>query len=257
MRAPAWMVSFTPCSTGLPSYPTAASSSTSTGSGLPGNSRKWNENGESTCAGAISSMRSSALMRLWAWRAFVALARKRSTKRCEAGDLALLADVHRLLVRELRGALRLERRVVAGVATQPARVDVQDHGRGRVEELAVVRDEDQRPAIGREPALEPDHRVEVEVVGGLVEQQQVGAAHQGAREVETHPPAAGERADALRELVLGEAQAVEQGGRARARRVAFDMGVRIVREGEPLAVAGRIGRRRARTRSAAARCRRP
>jgi hypothetical protein len=44
-------------------------------------------------------------------------------------------------------------------------------------------------------------------------------------------------------LVLRKAEPVEQGGRPRARRVAFDMGVRVVREGEPLAVAGRFGRR--------------
>ena len=35
--------------------------------------------GESTCAGAIICMRSSAFRRLCAWRALVALARKRST----------------------------------------------------------------------------------------------------------------------------------------------------------------------------------
>ena len=53
-------------------------------------------------------------------------------------------------------------------------------------------DEQQRARVAAEPVLEPQHRVEVEVVGRLVEQQQVRAAHQRLREVEAHPPAAGE-----------------------------------------------------------------
>ena len=56
------------------------------------------------------------------------------------------------------------------------------------------------PRIAAEPALEPDDRVEVEVVGRLVEQQQVRRAHQRAREVEPHAPAAGELGDAPLEV---------------------------------------------------------
>ena len=66
-----------------------------------------------------------------------------------------------------------------------------------VEEIAVVRDEQQRAGIAREPVLEPQHGIEVEVVGGLVEQQEVRAAHQRLREIEPHPPAAGESRDRI------------------------------------------------------------
>ncbi|MDZ7786922.1 MAG: hypothetical protein U5K73_01920 [Halofilum sp. (in: g-proteobacteria)] len=41
----------------------------------------------------------------------------------------------------------------------------------RVEEVPVVRDDHQRAAVALEPLLQPHHRLEIEVVGGLVEQQ--------------------------------------------------------------------------------------
>ena len=50
----------------------------SNGFGRLSGARKLKRNGLSTCAGAISSIRSSILMRLWACFALVALARKRS-----------------------------------------------------------------------------------------------------------------------------------------------------------------------------------
>ena len=46
-------------------------------------------------------------------------------------------------------------------------------GTDAVEEVAVMGDQQQRPGIGLEPLLEPDHRVQIQMVGGLVEQQQV------------------------------------------------------------------------------------
>ena len=48
------------------------------------------------------------------------------------------------------------------------------------------------------------------MIGRLVEQQQVGAAHQRLREIEPHPPAAGETPDQHRMARFGEAQAGEQ-----------------------------------------------
>jgi hypothetical protein len=70
----------------------------------------------------------------------------------------------------VRGALALERRVVAGVGLELVAVDVNDRLGDRVE-IAVVRDQEQRARVALEPVLEPQHRVEIEVVGRLVEQQ--------------------------------------------------------------------------------------
>ena len=61
-------------------------------------------------------------------------------------------------------------------------VDVGDVGADRVQEMAVVRNGDQDALIFAEEPLEPADRVEVEVVGRLVEQQRVGLAEQRLRE---------------------------------------------------------------------------
>ena len=77
------------------------------------------------------------------------------------------------------------------------------------------------PGIALEPVLEPDDGVEVEVVGRLVEQQQLRRAHQRLREVQPHAPAAGEARDRALQLFVPEAQADEQASRrasARCRR---------------------------------------
>ena len=94
-------------------------------------------------------------------------------------------------------------------------VDVQRDVGHRVEEFAVVADHDHRAAVALQPGFEPDQRVEVQVVGRLVEQQQVGRAHQRARQLQAHAPAAGEAVDRRVELVGLEAQAQEQRLRAR------------------------------------------
>ena len=97
-------------------------------------------------------------------------------------DLALLLRVGGLLQRELLRALALELRVVAGVGDELARVDVDDAVDHAVEEIAIVGDEEQRARVPAEPVLEPQHGVEVEVVGGLVQQQEVGLLQQQFRQ---------------------------------------------------------------------------
>ncbi len=101
-----------------------------------------------------------------------------------------------------------------------------------VEELAVVRDQQQRAGIILQPAFQPDDGIEVQVVGGLVQQQQVGAAHQRARHVQAHAPAAGEFAHQRVLIGGGEAQAMHQLRGARARVVAADGGVLRIQVGQ-------------------------
>ena len=55
------------------------------------------------------------------------------------------------------------------------------------------------------------------MVGRLVEQQEVRAAHQRLREIEPHPPAAGEARDRIAVARVGEAKSREQRRSARAR----------------------------------------
>ena len=53
------------------------------------------------------------------------------------------------------------------------------------------------PRIVDEERLEPGHRLDVEMVGRLVEQQHVGLRHQRARQQHAAPPAAGQRVDTI------------------------------------------------------------
>ena len=52
-------------------------------------------------------------------------------------------------------------------------VDVQGDLGDRIQEFAVMADDDQGAAIALQPTLEPDQGVQVQVIGGLVEQHQV------------------------------------------------------------------------------------
>ena len=82
-----------------------------------------------------------------------------------------------LLLRARRCLLLLEPgRVVALERDAGAAVELEDPAGHVVEEVAVVGDGDDGAGVVLEEALEPRHRLGVEVVGGLVEQQQVGLA---------------------------------------------------------------------------------
>ena len=79
--------------------------------------------------------------------------------------------------------LRLERLVgseVAGVAAQQAAVELDDAGADVVQEGAVVRDQHDAALEVLEQVFQPGDGVEVQVVGRLVEEEHVGAGHQGA-----------------------------------------------------------------------------
>ncbi len=88
--------------------------------------------------------------------------------------------------------LYFEGAVVARVGAQPAGFDEQDAAHHAVQEFPVVGYQQQCAGIVPQPLLEPEDRVEIEVVGRLVEQQQVRAAHQRARQVRPHFQAARE-----------------------------------------------------------------
>ena len=86
----------------------------------------------------------------------------------------------------------LEPVVAAGVEGELPALEVADLLRHRVQEVAVVADQDQRARVAAQMLLEPDRGLEVEMVGGLVEQQEVGLEEQHAGQRHAHPPAAGE-----------------------------------------------------------------
>ena len=110
-------------------------------------------------------------------------------------ERALAGLVRLLLVGEARLLLLEPRRVVALPRDAVAAVELEDPAGHVVEEVAVVGDGDDGARVVAEEALEPRDRLGVEVVGRLVEQQQVGPLQQQAAQGDAPALAAGERRD--------------------------------------------------------------
>jgi hypothetical protein len=87
--------------------------------------------------------------------------------------------------------------VTAGKAQQPAAVQFADARGELVEEGAVVGDEQHGARPGADAVFQPLDGDDIEVVGGFVEQQQVGLADQRLGEAHPAAPATGQFADWL------------------------------------------------------------
>jgi hypothetical protein len=155
-------------------------------------------------------------------------------------DLALLLLVERLLHGQPRCALHFESAVIAGVQRERRPLEVRDVRHCTVEEVTVVRYQQQRAAVCGEPLFEPDDGVEVEVIRGLVEQHQVGSTDQCLCEVQAHAPAAREVGDRAREITGSESEACKERGRAGARAVPVDRLDSRVQFGQRMTVVGRF-----------------
>ena len=145
----------------------------------------------------------------------------------EAGHEALEALDLRLLALDGAPERQLARRLLLApgvpgpgeVARTPG-LELQHRGAHRLEEPAVVGHEDHRGVHRREPLLQPFERGDVEVVGGLVEQQQVGVARERASQRGTGELAAREGVERTVEVALVEAQPAHGGHRPLAPGVA-------------------------------------
>ena len=122
----------------------------------------------------------------------------------------------------LDGAEPLERAVVTGIDGDAAVANQRDVIDDGVEELPIVGDQQQRAGVAPQPGLQPDDRVEVEVVGRLVEKEQLGAGGQGSRERGAHSPSAGQRVQRARFVPRGESESVQDPARLRFRGIAVD-----------------------------------
>ena len=95
--------------------------------------------------------------------------------------------------------------VVAGVVGELAAVDVEDVFREGLDEVNVVRDEDERALVFAKGHHECVDRLDVQVRRGLVHEEQVGRADENAGEGKAGFFAAGEDGDGLEDVVLGRA----------------------------------------------------
>jgi hypothetical protein len=170
-------------------------------------------------------MRSICLRRLWAWVALVFLAPKRSTKaRLRARGL-LAGARRRLLDHRLR--------VTAADEGDGAVVDVQGVAGDVVQEALVVGDDHRAAGVVGEKLLEPADGQDVEVVGRLVEQQDVDAADQDLRQ--QHPQLEPARQRAQRRVVDGggDPQPLQHRGGPPLQRVAVVRGDLILEVRHP------------------------
>jgi RNase P/RNase MRP subunit p29 len=129
-------------------------------------------------------------------------------REAQLGELGLLLFV--LLELQLKARLLFlhVERVVAGIELRLAVVQLHDARDDAVEEIAVVGDGQDGPLKFFNIALEPFHRVHIEVVRRLVEQQDIGLLEQQPREVHARFLAAGEAVEVLLPLRGGDAEAV-------------------------------------------------
>ena len=121
------------------------------------------------------------------------------------GDIALLGGALCAHLLQVVLALLKVAAVVAGVGGYAAvleRGDVVDTG---VHEGAVVTDDEHGAVVVRDKAAQPLDAFEVQVVGGLVQQQQVGMAQEELCQRNTHLPAARELG--TRALKVGDLKA--------------------------------------------------
>ena len=127
----------------------------------------------------------------------------------ETFDLALLRLVGVGLLLAAGGALREVAVIVAPVEKEVAVADLGGALRKLVQKLAVVRDHQDRAGIPLQILLEPAQDLQIEVVGRLVEHQQIRLLGEQPREVGAHDPAAAERARGFFKIRLLERQSLQ------------------------------------------------
>ena len=99
--------------------------------------------------------------------------------------------------------------VVARVVDDRLIVDVEDSSSHSIEKPAIVRDDDGAAAKARQEPLEPANGNDVEVVGGFVEQQEVGLGDEHLREIQAYLKAARKEFGRARHIVVVESQTEE------------------------------------------------
>ena len=100
--------------------------------------------------------------------------------------------------------------VVAGEDFDFAVADFEDAGGQLVDEIAVVRNEDDRAGVLHERVEQHVFGAQVEVVGGLVEQKEIRRMQQQAQQGVAAALAAGEHADLLEHVLVRKQEAPEQ-----------------------------------------------
>ena len=108
--------------------------------------------------------------------------------------------------------------VISGIDFHFAVADFEDARGQLVDEIAVVGDKDDRAGVLHQRFEQDVFGAQVEVVGGLVEQQEVGGVQQHFQQRVTIALASGEDADTLKDIVSREKETAEQAAQFGLRR---------------------------------------
>ena len=100
--------------------------------------------------------------------------------------------------------------VVARVAVEPLIANLDDTGDQLIEKLPVVRDDQNRSRVILQIALKPNEGFEIQMVGGLIEHEDVRLMHQQPGQVRPHDPTTGQLARRPLKIRIAEGQALEQ-----------------------------------------------
>ncbi len=145
----------------------------------------------------------------------------------EAFDEALLLGQHGLLPRVGRlavglpqGSLPLVEVVVARVRRDLPLVDLGDAPHDAVHEVAVVGRHEERAVERFQERLEPENRFDVQVVGGLVHQQDIGTTEEYPRHGHPHLPPSREGSHVAVDALVIETEAAQHLTGLRLQRVA-------------------------------------
>ncbi len=157
-------------------------------------------------------------------------------ERLHVPDVALLPGEQRRLLRKFRGSLLFECGIVAAVGARCGVFQVHDAVHDGIEELTVVSDEQQGARISPQPLFEPQNGIQIEMVRGLIEQQEVRAAHQRLRNIEPYSPTAREGTHWALLVRRSEAKPVHQAPGAAARVITADRRILRMQFGQAAAV---------------------
>ena len=121
---------------------------------------------------------------------FAGLGLEAVNKLLQVGNFVLLLGESRLLQSQLLRAKVFKRAVVAAVARQLGVFNVNCDGGHSVQKLTVVANYQHGAGVAFQPSLQPNQCIQVQVVGGLVKQQQIRRAHQRTCQLQAHTPSA-------------------------------------------------------------------
>ena len=157
------------------------------------------------------------------------------------GALRVLFLCRGRLYGPIGGALSCECVVGAGVIDEVLILEVQNAADRAVQKLPVVADDQHGVRVFDKVGFEPERAFQVEIVGRLVQEQQVGFTEQHGGQSHAHPPAAGKGRAGHLLFFMGKPQTTQDGGGTRFGGPCFDIGQPRLHLGDAGRVSGGFG----------------